>query len=175
MPHIIITGLPASGKTTLAKKISLETGYPVIHCDQFIYLENWIKKPYETYREDILKAISGDSTPKIIEGTYYDADDIENRRARLFHELLIQTKLVIILEIEQKTQVSRLINRCINRELGKEDQGICKETDDSRAELLIRAVKNYDSSKQGLYLLSEFAKSIGAQVKITNSCQNETD
>ena len=166
MHHIIITGLAGSGVTTLSQQISEETGYKVIHCDDYRYSHGWKKKPFEKYHFDILHAINKDHEPKIIEGSYDDFDDPKNSRARVFHELLPQTKKVYILHIDKLKQASRLIDRCINRVIDVEAKGTCKETSESRGHMLVSAVENYDVHNHALVLFKSYAESLKISVKM---------
>lgn len=166
MHHIIITGLPGSGVTTLSQQIAEETGFEVIHCDDYRYGHGWKKKSYEKYHFDVLHAVNKNHQPKIIEGSYYDADDPENCRARLFHELLPHTKKVIILKIDKLKQASRLIDRCINRAMKVEEKGTCHETSESRGRLLVSAIENYDVHSHALILFKSYVETMKIPVKM---------
>ena len=48
---ILIIGCAGSGKTTLAKKIHLITGLPIIHMDKYYWTKHWTPKPDAQWNE----------------------------------------------------------------------------------------------------------------------------
>ena len=81
--HVFITGLPGSGKTTLAKKIAGELGLPLISLDE-ISRENKY-----THTNDFRLAIKELEEPHVVEGTQllgFNKQDFEGHQIHLMEE-----------------------------------------------------------------------------------------
>ena len=79
--HILITGLPGSGKTTLAKKIAGELGLPLISLDE-ISREN-------NHTNDFRRIVRELDEPHVIEGTQllgFNKQEIEGHQIHLMEE-----------------------------------------------------------------------------------------
>ena len=140
--HVLILGLPGSGKGVLAEKLSERFGYEVIGMDRYRYGENWRKKSLEEFRTDLFNAINKDNKPKIIEGAYNDGV-----RIQVVQELLPFVKKILIIRPESlETTIAQLIDRSINRFTGKEKSGSCIESSKDRACLVIHNVQNYEEN-----------------------------
>ena len=54
MPHrILIIGDSCSGKTTMGKRISAQTGIPHLDLDEIHWLDNWMEKEPALFREEL--------------------------------------------------------------------------------------------------------------------------
>ena len=158
--NIIITGLAGSGKSILAKKLKKITGEgEIITCDNFRYKkgQGWIKKNLKEYKNSILNEVNKNDNLKILEGSYYDGSDPEHMRMIVFQDLLYKCQYVFIIQpIDKVDQIAKLIDRSINRVIGKEPHGTCEETSTSRARLIIKNVENYERNCKCLYDFFEF-------------------
>jgi len=65
--HTFITGIPGSGKTTLAEKMNRETGLPVIHVDK-LPATDFYGKPTFAGSDELRSHLKTLTTPHIIEG-----------------------------------------------------------------------------------------------------------
>lgn len=63
---IIIFGLPGSGKTTFANKLSEYTKVVVFHVDRHFFEKGWVERPKQLFFADIKKMLSKENW--IIEG-----------------------------------------------------------------------------------------------------------
>lgn len=167
---IIVTGHAGSGKTTLAQKLSHQMNYELVRCDDYRYHERWQKKSYQEYHKDVMDAIHNNNTPKIIEGSYYDAHDSEFSRTRVFHELLASGKIqkVYILHIDKTTQIARVIDRSIGRAMGTVEHGACVETSTNRSHMVMKLVENRDKYDLAYALFKCFLDSLSVPVEIIN-------
>ncbi|MEI8339388.1 MAG: AAA family ATPase [bacterium] len=86
MKLIILRGLPGCGKTTLANKIGLEAGAPIIHGDDFkleyMKIERDFKKAlqysYDKITENIKEYISKDEKVVVVEELFNDQTLVNN-------------------------------------------------------------------------------------------------
>jgi len=66
--RVLVLGCPASGKSTLAGKLALVTGLPLVHLDRLFWRPNWVEASEEEFREDLTAELSKDAW--IIDGNY---------------------------------------------------------------------------------------------------------
>ena len=149
--HVLILGLPGSGKGVLAEKLSERFGYEVIGMDRHRYGENWRKKSMEEFRISLMNEINKDDKPKIIEGVYND-----EVRIKVVQDLLPFIRKILIIRPESlEVTIAQLIDRSINRFIGKENAGTCIESSKDRACLVIDNVQNYEENVD--VLLGDFS------------------
>jgi adenylate kinase family enzyme len=107
--RIIILGGSCLGKSTLANKISLFTGFTVYHLDALFLDSNWGKKNlvdlFEISNNILLKEDG------IIEGNYTDV---------LFEKRIKWADLIIFIDVKTVTHLFRMIYRIINIKLGND-------------------------------------------------------
>ena len=106
--HILITGLPGSGKTTLAKKIAGELGLPLISLDEVA-----AKNKRWAGTADARKFIRRLDTPHVIEGTQLLGFRKEDLKGHQVH----------VLEEPKSVLVDRLVRRGWNDSSGKLHKG----------------------------------------------------
>ena len=69
MPQrILIIGCPGSGKSTLARRLSPQTGLPVVHLDALYWLPGWVERSREDF--DALLQDELEKPRWIIDGNY---------------------------------------------------------------------------------------------------------
>lgn len=73
-PRIVIVGTTGSGKTTLARRLSEQTGIPHIELDALHWGPNWQEAPLDTFRERIAAALT--ESTWIVDGNYSKVRDI---------------------------------------------------------------------------------------------------
>lgn len=66
--RIAVIGTTGSGKTIIARKLSLRLGIPHIELDALYWEENWSGVSDEVFRERVAAAIQGDHW--IVDGNY---------------------------------------------------------------------------------------------------------
>ncbi len=150
--HILILGLAGSGKSTLAKLIGEKLKYDVISLDNYRYRSGWQKRTLEDFKEKTFNAVNGDNNRKVIESTYYDGTDPSQARMKIISEMLPYIEKIFIIDPESlEITISRLIDRSINRALGKEPQGACVESSMNRSKLIIKNVTYYTDNVDHLF------------------------
>ncbi|MBN1914993.1 MAG: AAA family ATPase, partial [Parachlamydiales bacterium] len=50
---ILIFGIPGSGKTLLARKMSKELDLPVFHIDKHFFEKGWVERDHDHFLEDV--------------------------------------------------------------------------------------------------------------------------
>ncbi|WP_053959349.1 DNA topology modulation protein [Sulfobacillus thermosulfidooxidans] len=79
MKKVLVIGSPGAGKSTLARRLGVITGLPVIHLDRLYFKPGWIETPLSEWiriQEDLVKQAEW-----IIDGTYGKTLDIRLRQA----------------------------------------------------------------------------------------------
>lgn len=107
--RIIILGPGGSGKTTLAKFISKQTGIEAIHLDKEFWLPNWERRAEADWKEKISKIVDKDSW--VMDGNYLDSLGLRLEKA----------DLVIMLDINIRTCVQSIFFRTIKAHFIKRD------------------------------------------------------
>ncbi len=105
--RIYIFGGTASGKTTLAKKISETTKIPFYTTDEFVYKKDWINKYSDNQRDSMLKK-TANRKRWIIEGVH---------RGDWIFPAFKKADFVIILDLPRRVLLKRVIARYIKRKI----------------------------------------------------------
>jgi len=79
MKKVIIIGSCGAGKSTLAKRLSKQTGIKLVHLDQKYWKPNWERTDRIVFRKKVKKLIRGGKW--IIDGNYRDTMDIRIKAA----------------------------------------------------------------------------------------------
>jgi len=74
MNRVLVIGSGGSGKTTVAKALSLQTGLPLIHLDSLYWRPGWEPTPREEWSERVQQLVSQDRW--IIDGNYSGTLDL---------------------------------------------------------------------------------------------------
>lgn len=150
---VFITGLAASGKTTLAKQKAAKRDASLISLDDHIFGENWQRRSYAAYRASVMHdLINANNDVAVVEGVCYNSTDDQDQRAKVATDLLNfgSVKQVIIFRPTNiYDHVARIIDRSIRRANGLES-GTCVETSINRARMVVKAVRQYEDACQQL-------------------------
>lgn len=166
--HILVLGLPGAGKGVLARRLREKYGYEVIGMDTYRYGENWRKKSVDEFLTDLLNVINKDDKIKIIEGAYNDSIRIKVVQELISRNLIQQVLIIKPVKLARSQNanlnesleitIAQLIDRSINRAMGKEGAGCCIEgpgccieSSLDRARLIINNVQNYQTNVEALY------------------------
>jgi len=143
---IIITGTSCTGKTTLGKKLSEQTGLKQIDLDDLHFLPNWVMKEPELFIADVQAAIDGQNE-WIVSGSY---------QSKLKDNLWPKANIIIWLDLPLRTILSRYIRRTYRRVVHKEV--CCGENYETlshvlfKDNMLIHIMKTYWARKRRLAL-----------------------
>ena len=74
MRRITIVGSPGAGKSTLARRLGLALGIPVIHLDALFWRPGWVETPRDEFIERQCRALAGEAW--IVDGNYGAAMDL---------------------------------------------------------------------------------------------------
>ncbi|QIR38178.1 adenylate kinase [Tolypothrix sp. PCC 7910] len=135
MQRISIIGTTGSGKTTLAKQISLRRNLPHIELDYLHWESNWIEAPNQIMRERVSQALSANSW--VVDGNYSIVRDIVWGKA----------DTVVWLDYSWPMVMSRILQRTIWRVITRQE--VCNgnretwQTTFSRDSIILWALKNY--------------------------------
>ncbi|MBD2208479.1 adenylate kinase [Nostoc linckia FACHB-104] len=152
MQRISIVGTTGSGKTTLAKQISLRRNLPHIELDYLHWEPNWVEVPNQIMRERVSQALSGNSW--VVDGNYSIVRDIVWGKA----------DTVVWLDYSWSVVMSRILRRTMSRVITQQE--VCNgnretwQTTFSRDSIILWALKNYYPLRREypqLFTKSEYA------------------
>ena len=101
MKRVVIVGCAGAGKSTLAKKISNQTGLRIVHLDQLYWLPNWIPRDRQSFNALINEQVGHDSW--IMDGNYKGT----------LAERLVKADLVIVLNTSRWRCLWRIFLRTL--------------------------------------------------------------
>lgn len=175
----IVTGLPASGKTTIAADLAkmLVPSPTLILADNFRYVDDkWTKAPRDLFLAriaDKIALVQDDCTFEgeiVYDSAYYDAHDPEQARIHAVHAIIRNAPVgkkptvVRIRALNRKDALKSLMHRILGRAAGTVPQGACPETLDSVTAMVDKFLANYDANQAALDSFEIFAKSEGCRV-----------
>lgn len=140
MQRISIVGTTGSGKTTLAKQISLRRNLPHIELDYLHWEPNWVEVPNQIMRERVSQALSGNSW--VVDGNYSIVRDIVWGKA----------DTVVWLDYSWWVVMSRILQRTMSRVITQQE--VCNgnretwQTTFSRDSIILWALKTYDKKRR---------------------------
>jgi len=166
--RIVITGLPACGKTTLAHALAREDPSLVaIRGDELRYIDDkWTRKSKADFIAAVRNAVQ--SAEAAGKGWIYDSSE-QARQAALQDVLGTPNEgveLKIIAPTSVTEDISPAIERCIGRVMGTVPQGACPETKENRARFLVKFVQSYDANAAALNELATNMNDWGFDVKL---------
>lgn len=138
---LYIVGSVASGKSTLARRISKITGIPCHHLDEVVYLPD-PSEPWGNRKRPVEKRNS--LFEDILSSKHYI---IEDAGREYFTEGLRQADTVILLEIPLYIRKKRIIFRWIKQNLGIEKCIYRPRLDVLKS--MFKWAKNYDTGADG--------------------------
>lgn len=141
MERILIIGGNGCGKTTFAKKLSLETKLPLIHLDVLYWRDNWKSASKEEFDNLLLKELI---KPKWI---------IDGNIGRTLHHRLKYCDTVIFMDFPRWKCVYGSIKRVIeNYGKSRPDMGgYCIEKFNKNTYEFIKNVWNFNKSNRNRY------------------------
>ena len=108
-------GCSGSGKSTFAKRLEEELGYPVIELDNFFHLPNWQQKPYELFKSEVSDSL--ERSLKLADGWIVDG----NYLSKLGDLIISRADVVIWFNFPKAKVMSRIIKRSLRRALTQEE------------------------------------------------------
>ncbi len=145
-----IVGSVASGKTTLAKKISNKLGIQCTHLDDIVHIKDKTNREWGNIRraDDEISQLFKDiiNKPQWI---------IEDAGRKCFGEGMENADIVVYLKPSVWIRKQRIITRHFKQKLGLED---CLYTPNLRMlKFMFKAIENYESGKDDLeFRLNQF-------------------
>jgi adenylate kinase family enzyme len=182
----LIVGLPASGKTTLAKRMvaanvgwTPRSGLTHIAADEHRYVPGtWTKRPKEDFIRSVRAAIDAAPTPFcVVDTTYRDAHDPTAARVALVMDLLASgtvADLVIMKSTSLLVDLEKVMRRSLNRASGAEPQGAAVETPANVAAQAAKFVQQYDANVAALEDLACGA-SFNVPTRYETACHTSAD
>jgi len=102
MKRVLILGNSGTGKSTLAVRLGLETGLPVVHLDAHFWLAGWIKPNRDEWQEEVNELLSGETW--IMDGNF----------RRTLSLRLNRTDTVIYLDFPRRICLLRIFKRLLS-------------------------------------------------------------
>jgi adenylate kinase family enzyme len=112
---IALMGCSGSGKSTFAKELEEELGYPMIELDSFFHLPNWQEKPYELFKSEVSQLL--DRSEKLAGGWIVDG----NYLSKLGDLITSRADVVIWFNLPKAEVMSRVIKRSLRRAFTREE------------------------------------------------------
>lgn len=162
---LYVVGTVASGKTTLAKKISKRTGIECTHLDGVIHIKDETNKVWGNKRrtdneiQEMYQAIINQS--KWI---------IEDAGRKIFNEGMEKADTIVHINPSKFIRKTRILTRYLKQKLGLE---ACLYTPNLRMlKFLFKASKNYDTGMDDLELRLNAFKDKTIVLKTNRDIQN---
>lgn len=108
-------GCSGSGKSTFARRLEDELGYPVIELDSFFHLPNWQEKPYELFKSEVSESL--ERSLKLADGWIVDG----NYLSKLGDLIISRADVVIWFNLPKTRVMSRIVKRSLRRALTREE------------------------------------------------------
>lgn len=102
--RIAIIGPSCSGKSTLARQLSVSRGLPRVELDEIHWLAGWQPREADDFRQVVTRATRAENW--VIDGTYF---------SKLGHLVLDRATLVIWLNLPFPIVYARVLKRCLQR------------------------------------------------------------
>lgn len=108
-------GCSGSGKSTFARRLEDELGYPVIELDSFFHLPNWQEKPYELFKSEVSESL--ERSLKLADGWIVDG----NYLSKLGDLIISRADVVIWFNLPKARVMLRIVKRSLRRALTREE------------------------------------------------------
>ena len=108
--NIVIWGPTGSGKTSLAAEIARRLGLVHIELDAIHWLPDWVEKPLDEFRADVIAALASHAGGWVCDGNYSKVRDI----------VLAEADMVVWLRPPLPVSFWRVLKRCVSRAVRRE-------------------------------------------------------
>ena len=112
---IALMGCSGSGKSTFARRLEEELGYPRIELDSYFHLAGWKAKPTEQFKSEVSEFLGRSERSSggwIVDGNYLSKlDDL----------VLAKADIVIWFNLPKKILMKRVIKRSLRRAITREE------------------------------------------------------
>ena len=78
MKRVLVIGCGGAGKTTLSRQLSVLTGLPVIHLDQYFWKRGWIAEEKHRWKDKVQELARAEEW--IMDGNYGGTLEIRYKR-----------------------------------------------------------------------------------------------
>ena len=112
---IALMGCSGSGKSTFAKQLESELGYPRVELDALFHMPDWQQKESDLFKREVNALLDG--AMKLADGWIVDG----NYLSKLGDLITSQADVVIWFNLPKNVVVSRVIKRSLRRALMRED------------------------------------------------------
>jgi adenylate kinase family enzyme len=165
--RIAVVGTTGSGKTTLARGLSLRLELPHVELDALYWEPNWTEAPVDLFRRRAEEALAGSGW--VVDGNYGKVRDIVWGRA----ELLVWLDYALPVIVQRL--VSRTLRRVITREvLWNGNQERWRDLLFSRDALWLWALKSYRRKRREYPVLfdrAEYRHLVVVRLRSPGDCQ----
>lgn len=171
----VVTGMPGSGKSWVAKEAGKGAGTTALHMDEYRYAPGaWVKEPAATFiarAQAAIAAAPGDHV--VVEGAYNDAHDPEQARAQLVTMLWRAGASVAVIEpfASPAEQVRALAGRSLRRACGEEPHGVAVETVENVTRMILKNLDSFDDNARALRELRDAVTAAGGRVAMGSSAE----
>lgn len=107
--RIVIHGCSGSGKSTLGRRLSTETGLPVIELDALFHQRDWVPADRSTFRHEVTVAL--DSAERLFGGWIVDG----NYGSKLDDLVSSRAQVAIWFDFPRRVVMWRIIARSLRR------------------------------------------------------------
>lgn len=112
---IALMGCSGSGKSTFARRLENELGYPSIELDSLFHLPGWTQKPTEQFKSEVSVFLS--SSERLAGGWIVDG----NYLSKLDDVVLAKADIVIWFNLPKNILMKRVIKRSLLRAITREE------------------------------------------------------
>jgi adenylate kinase family enzyme len=108
MHRVSVVGVPASGKTTVGRRLAASFGVPFVELDAIFHQPGWVELPVDDFRKRVTEALTAPAW--VVDGNYSAVRDLVWQRA----------DTVVWLDLPRRRVMYRIILRTVRRALTRE-------------------------------------------------------
>ena len=101
MRRVLVLGCPASGKSTLSRKLASIKGLPLVHLDRIFWRPNWVEATEDEFQASLAAELGKDAW--IIDGNY----------GRTLAQRLERADTAILLDFPRRVCLCRAVKRSV--------------------------------------------------------------